>query len=341
MSLKRKRSTHLELSDLQEQLLLALPTYKDFLRAYFHQDATTNDQEVFSLIQELGEISAGAESFQATAYLEQGLLDSAVLSLFQNSYITTLATLPVTIEDPLLSYLHVINRPASFTYLSSLSLSAVPLAAEDISEVAKLVGLETLLLDDTSIGNSEIEQIASGLRLGLLQLSIAHNPLVDDDAVPALVSFPLLSFLGLFATCIGIPGLRSLAAAFASTNQIVDIQIPADCERHIYNCNEEDTLLKAMILGQHPPQAPSLSSPTWARPVLHKTPRNPTTLFVPSSVSPTPLALLPRTPRSKARLPVPSSVSPQLMAELVWGPRRPTYGKENAVLRRNTKDRLL
>jgi hypothetical protein len=71
------------------------------------------------------------------------------------------------------------------------------------------------------------------LKRSLLQLSIATNPHIDDDAVPALVLLSKLSFLTILDTSIDMPGIRRLAKTIYDERRIIDIEIPSECERYI------------------------------------------------------------------------------------------------------------
>lgn len=71
------------------------------------------------------------------------------------------------------------------------------------------------------------------LKNTLVELSIAHNPRIDDYAVSAILLFSRLSFLSIFETGIGMEGLRRLAINVANEDHIIDIHIPIVCEFYV------------------------------------------------------------------------------------------------------------
>lgn len=85
------------------------------------------------------------------------------------------------------------------------------------------------------------------LKRSLLQLSIATNPHIDDDAVPAIIMLSKLSFLTILDTSIDMPGLRRLAQVIFDERRIIDIEIPSACDRYI------DNLSANYLLDPRPP----------------------------------------------------------------------------------------
>lgn len=71
------------------------------------------------------------------------------------------------------------------------------------------------------------------LKRTLTQLSIATNPEIDDDAIPAVLLLSKLSFISILDTNIDMPGIRRLAKTIYDEDRIVDIEIPSACERYI------------------------------------------------------------------------------------------------------------
>ncbi|KAJ7897412.1 hypothetical protein B0H13DRAFT_2337944 [Mycena leptocephala] len=86
--------------------------------------------------------------------------------------------------------------------------------------------LVTLIMNNTGIGNEAIFHLVA-LRRSLLQLSIATNPHIDDDAVPAILLLSKLSFLTILDTSIDMPGLRQLAQTIYDESRVIDIEIPS------------------------------------------------------------------------------------------------------------------
>ena len=71
------------------------------------------------------------------------------------------------------------------------------------------------------------------LKQTLTQLSLAKNPDIDDDAVPAILLLSKLSFLSIFDTSIEMIGLRRLAETIFEDNRTMDVEIPFVCEAYI------------------------------------------------------------------------------------------------------------
>lgn len=67
----------------------------------------------------------------------------------------------------------------------------------------------------------------------LTQLSLAKNPDINNEAVPALLLLSKLSFLSIFDTGIEMIGLRRLAETIFEDDRIMDIEIPVVCEVYI------------------------------------------------------------------------------------------------------------
>ena len=66
-----------------------------------------------------------------------------------------------------------------------------------------------------------------------MDLSIASNPLIDDDAAPALLLLSRLSYLSIIDTGIGMAGLRRLAETIYREDRAIAIEIPTVCEFYI------------------------------------------------------------------------------------------------------------
>ena len=71
------------------------------------------------------------------------------------------------------------------------------------------------------------------LKRTLTQLSLAKNPNIDNEAVPAIVLLSKLSFLSIFDTSIEMIGLRRLAETIFEDNRAVNVEIPIICEAYI------------------------------------------------------------------------------------------------------------
>jgi hypothetical protein len=72
------------------------------------------------------------------------------------------------------------------------------------------------------------------LKNTLARLSIATNPDINSDCVPALLILRQLTFVSILDTCIDMTGLRKLAlAACEGHYAAIDIEIPCDCDTYI------------------------------------------------------------------------------------------------------------
>jgi hypothetical protein len=71
------------------------------------------------------------------------------------------------------------------------------------------------------------------LKSTLRRLSVALNPGIDDDAVPALLLLRKLSLLSIMDTGITIEGLRRFAKAIENEQRVVDIEIPESAEAYV------------------------------------------------------------------------------------------------------------
>ncbi|KAF7327329.1 hypothetical protein MKEN_00310400 [Mycena kentingensis (nom. inval.)] len=185
------------------------------------------------------------QSHQAIAdYLGQsGLLNPRMLSLLRASEIFSLdLTSSMDYEDGLniesRSILAVFSKPNSFLFLTSLSFNGTPIQDIDITHIHHLPRLVTLLLNNTGIGNEGVSHVVA-LRRSLLQLSIATNALIDDDAIPALIMLSKLSFLTILDTRIDMPGLRRLAKVIYDERRVIDIEITSACESYINGLSQQ------------------------------------------------------------------------------------------------------
>jgi hypothetical protein len=66
-----------------------------------------------------------------------------------------------------------------------------------------------------------------------VDLRIASNPLVDDNAVSALLLLRKLAYLSILDTGIGMAGLRRMAWAIHAEDRVIGIEIPTVCEFYI------------------------------------------------------------------------------------------------------------
>lgn len=71
------------------------------------------------------------------------------------------------------------------------------------------------------------------LKEKLCYLDLAHNPKINDDAIPAILLLTNLAYLSIQATGVDMPGLRRLATVVYTEDRAVDIEIPFRCEKYI------------------------------------------------------------------------------------------------------------
>lgn len=146
----------------------------------------------------------------------------------------------------------VFSKPNGFLFLSELTLSGTRVQDIDLVHIHHLPRLVTLTMNNTGIGNeasvsilrcssADADDVLSNssifhlvaLRRSLLQLSIATNPHIDDDAIPAILMLSKLSFLTILDTSVDMPGIRRLAQTIYDERRVIDIEVPSACETYI------------------------------------------------------------------------------------------------------------
>ncbi|KAJ7146769.1 hypothetical protein C8R44DRAFT_758128 [Mycena epipterygia] len=195
---------------------------------------------------------------------ENGFLNVRVLTILRTSEIFRLAmTESMGDEDGLnlagKDILPVFSKPNSFLFLSELSFNNTRVQDLDLVHIHHLPKLDTLLLNNTGIGNEAIYHLVS-LRRSLLQLSIANNSRIDDDAVPAILLLSKLSFLTILGTSIEMPGIRRFAQTIFDDRRVIDIEIPFACELYVDNMASHYLLDPTPPLIASPMVVPELSA---------------------------------------------------------------------------------
>lgn len=71
------------------------------------------------------------------------------------------------------------------------------------------------------------------LKRSLLDLNIAGNPRVDDNAMYPILSLVKLSYLSIVDTGIEMEGLRTLARTIFAEDRNIKIEIPTVCEFYV------------------------------------------------------------------------------------------------------------
>ncbi|KAJ7672228.1 hypothetical protein DFH06DRAFT_1082159 [Mycena polygramma] len=215
---------------------------------------------------------------------EHGLLNVRVLTFLRTSEIWRLVmTETMGDEDGLnlagKDVLPVFSKPYSFLFLSELCLSGTRVQDIDLVHIHHLPRLVTLLLNNTGIGNEAIFHLVA-LKRSLLQLSIATNPHIDDDAVPAILMLSKLSFLTILDTSIDMPGLRLLAQTIYDERRVIDIEIPSACETYVDNLSSRYLLNPVPPLIEHATVVPELSAAALKRNLAAHAACNPAVIAV-------------------------------------------------------------
>lgn len=71
------------------------------------------------------------------------------------------------------------------------------------------------------------------LKRTLTRLSLAKNPDIDNEAIPAILLLSKLSFLSIYDTSIEMIGVRRLAETIFEDNRTMDVEIPFVCEAYV------------------------------------------------------------------------------------------------------------
>ncbi|KAJ7651061.1 hypothetical protein FB45DRAFT_1018418 [Roridomyces roridus] len=194
---------------------------------------------------------------------ENGLLNMRVMKILRTSEIWKL-TLRESLEDEDglnlggKDLMTVFSKPNSFLFLAELSFNGVRVEDFDLFHIQHLPRLITLSLNNTGIGNEAVYLLVS-LRRSLLQLSIAVNPHIDDDAIPAIIMLSKLSFLTILDTNIDMPGIRRLAETISEESRIIDIEMPSPCETYINDLESQYLVDPAPPLISNPSVVADLS----------------------------------------------------------------------------------
>ncbi|KAI3605653.1 hypothetical protein WG66_011992 [Moniliophthora roreri] len=189
---------------------------------------------------------------------EEGLLNERVMEMFRTSEIKRLDMASSLADEDGLNIggydiIKVFSKPNSFLFLLEISFNGTRVRDMDLLHILRLPRLKRLCLDNTGIGNEAIYHLTA-LQHTLCSLSLAHNPGITDDAVPALVLLSKLGFLCLVGTSIGMVGLRRLAVVVGKEGRAVDVEIPESCELYIVNLESSARYVLY-------PQPPLISSP--------------------------------------------------------------------------------
>ncbi|CCM06606.1 uncharacterized protein FIBRA_08885 [Fibroporia radiculosa] len=182
-----------------------------------------------------------------------GHLNARILEMLRTSEIACLDLTASLMDEEGLNMgahevLQVFEKQNSFQFLAELNLGDAVLEDVDIVSLHRLPRLTRLSLSNTGIGNEAVFILVS-LKRTLAELDIAFNPRIDDDAIPALLALPKLSFLSLFETGVQISGLRRFAMTLRTRKRqtLVGFEAPRECEEYV-----EDLHRKRMLYPRPP-----------------------------------------------------------------------------------------
>ncbi|KAF5342427.1 hypothetical protein D9611_001240 [Ephemerocybe angulata] len=190
-------------------------------------------------------------------YLAQnGYMNHCVLKAFRRSDITTLSLgTSLSDEDGLnicgQDVIKSLGKPGSFLHLTELSFSESCVEDFNLIYLHHLPKLSVLHLNNTGIGNEAVYLLVP-LKRTLKRLSLATNPDITSESVPALLLLADLAFLSILDTGVDMDGLRLIAKTILEEGRNIDIEIPYACENYIDN-------LESMYLVDIQP--PLVSSP--------------------------------------------------------------------------------
>ncbi|KAF9474752.1 hypothetical protein BDN70DRAFT_924400 [Pholiota conissans] len=180
-----------------------------------------------------------------------GYINQASLEILSQSDVKSINFAPSLYEENGLN-IHsqaiysVLGKSGNFCSLLEISFSGIQILNSDIQHIHHLPNLTTLLLDETAITNEAVYLLVS-LKRTLLRLSLARNPDINDDAVPAILILSELSFLSVFDTSIGMTGIRRIAETIHKEKRVMDVEIPFVCEDYI------DSVHSHYLLNPLPP----------------------------------------------------------------------------------------
>ncbi|KAG1857914.1 hypothetical protein C8R48DRAFT_606842 [Suillus tomentosus] len=195
---------------------------------------------------------------------DRGLLTEIVLTLLRGGNIDRLVLGPTMCEEDGLNLhsgnlLRVFSKPGYYSMLKELVLDGAHLERDfDLVHIQQLPNLERLHLEGTDIGNEAIFLLVT-LKEKLSYLNLAHNPKIDDDAIPAILLLTNLGYLSIQATGIDMPGFRRLAAVIHAEDRVIDIEIPFRCEKYIDNLHKQYLVDPALPLITDSSACPLLS----------------------------------------------------------------------------------
>ncbi|EIW57992.1 uncharacterized protein TRAVEDRAFT_21430 [Trametes versicolor FP-101664 SS1] len=145
----------------------------------------------------------------------EGRLTARVLGLFRTSEVECLDLVGSMTDEGGLNLgahdiLRTLSLPDGFHFLQELNFSGAVLDDADVLFFNRLPRLLRLWLNNTGISNEAVYHLVA-LKRTLEEVDLSHNPRVDDDAIPALLTLRKLQFLSLVETNVTMVGMRRLA----------------------------------------------------------------------------------------------------------------------------------
>ncbi|KAF9554469.1 hypothetical protein CPC08DRAFT_672182 [Agrocybe pediades] len=168
---------------------------------------------------------------------KNGYINERTLQVFRLSSVRRIAFAPSMFDENGLNLsgsevYSVFDNRENFLSLHELSFTGVRIKHSDLLHIHHLPCLSILTLEKSGIGNEGVFLLVS-LKNTLTRLSLAVNPDIDNDAVPAIILLHRLCFLSIIDTSIDMIGLRRLAQHMDESEQIMDIEIPFACEVYV------------------------------------------------------------------------------------------------------------
>ncbi|KAF9505670.1 hypothetical protein BS47DRAFT_1306288 [Hydnum rufescens UP504] len=155
----------------------------------------------------------------------------------------------------------VLGHPNSFTHLTELILSNVPLHDEDLLNLGRLPSLDTLNISNTCIGDEAIAYLLP-LKSTLACLDISSNPRLTDDSCALLTFLTSLSFLDIRQTGVNMPGLRRFARSVDPVRWTLTIEVPDTCLEYLSGMQHQYAIKLPAPLITYPQDSKSLTIET-------------------------------------------------------------------------------
>ncbi|KAF6746935.1 hypothetical protein DFP72DRAFT_921612 [Ephemerocybe angulata] len=127
-----------------------------------------------------------------------------------------------------------LGKPGTFLHLTELLFNGSRIKDFNLVYLHHLPKLSVLNLDNTGIGNEAVYLLVP-LKRTLTVLSLAMNPNITSESVPALLLLANLAFLSILGTGVDMDGLRLIAKTILEEGRNIDIEIPCACKDYMDN----------------------------------------------------------------------------------------------------------